>query len=59
MEKIKSSLSNMILVLVGVALIVGAILAYVNHITEGPIRTKAEQTLAEGIKKVMAHLIYQ
>ena len=53
MEKIKSSLSNMILVLVGVALIVGAILAYVNHITEEPIRAKAEQTLAEGIKKVM------
>lgn len=53
MKKLESSLRNMVLVLVGVALVVGAILASVNHITEGPIAKKAEQTLAAGIKSVM------
>ena len=53
MQKLESSLKNMVLVLVGVALIVGAILAYVNHITSGPIAQKAEQSLAAGIKSVM------
>lgn len=43
----------MVLVLVGVALVVGAVLAGVNHLTEGPIAKKAEQTLATGIKSVM------
>ena len=43
----------MVLVLVGVALIVGAVLAGVNHITSGPIAQKAEQSLAAGIKSVM------
>ena len=43
----------MVLVLVGVALVVGAVLAYVNHITSGPIAQKAEQSLAAGIKSVM------
>lgn len=43
----------MALVLVGVALITGAILAYVNKITEEPIRLQAEKTLADGIKTVM------
>lgn len=43
----------MVIVLVGVALVMGAVLAYVNHITEGPIATKAEKTLAAGIKSVM------
>ena len=37
MKKLESSLLNMVLVLVGVALIMGGILAGVNHITEGPI----------------------
>ena len=53
MQKLESSLKNMVLVLVGVALVVGAILAYVNHITTGPIAQKAEQSLAAGIKSVM------
>ena len=53
MEKLKSSLKNMVLVLVGVALIVGAVLAYVNQLTEGPIKAKAEQALQAGIKTVM------
>lgn len=43
----------MTLVLVGVAVVVGFILAYVNHITEGPIADKAKVTLAQGIKDVM------
>ena len=43
----------MVIVLVGVALITGAILAYVNNITTGPIQEQAEKTLTDGIKKVM------
>lgn len=53
MKKLESSISNMIIVLVGVALITGAILAYVNNITTGPIQEQAEKTLTDGIKKVM------
>lgn len=53
MEKLKSSLTNMVLVLVGVSLAIGAILAYVNHVTEDPISQKAQQALAQGIKNVM------
>ncbi len=53
MEKLKSSLTNMVLVLVGVSLAIGAILAYVNHVTEGPISQKAQLALAQGIKNVM------
>ena len=46
MQKLESSLKNMVLVLVGVALIVGAVLAYINHLTSGPIAEKAAQSLA-------------
>ncbi len=53
MKKLESSITNMVLVLVGVALITGGILAYVNHITEAPIKLQAEKTLADGIKVVM------
>ena len=53
MQKLESSLKNMVAVLVGVALVTGAILAYVNHLTAGPIAQKAQQTLAAGIKSVM------
>lgn len=53
MEKLKPTLKNMTLVLVGVAVVVGFILAYVNHVTEGPIAEKAKATLAQGIKDVM------
>lgn len=53
MKKLESSLLNMVLVLVGVALIMGGILAGVNHITEGPISEQAELMLANGIKEVM------
>ncbi len=53
MAKMKSSLTNMILVLVSFALIIAALLAFVNHITEGPIAVKSEKILADGIKTVM------
>lgn len=53
MEKLKSSLPNMVGVLVGFSVIIGGLLAYVNHITENPIKHKQEQTLAAGIKTVM------
>ena len=43
----------MVLVLTGVAVIMGAILAWVNSVTSGPIAEQKEKTLAEGIKTVM------
>ena len=53
MKNLESSLTNMVLVLTGVAVIMGGILAYVNHLTEGPIAAQKEKTLADGIKTVM------
>lgn len=53
MKKLESTITNMVLVLVGVALITGSILAYVNHVTEGPVKAQAEKALADGIKTVM------
>ena len=45
---------NMVLVLTLVAVIMGGILAFVNHLTEGPIAEQKEKALADGIKAVMA-----
>lgn len=53
MKKLESSITNMVLVLVGFAVVTGAILAYVNNITEEPIRVQAEKTLSDGIRAVM------
>ncbi len=53
MKKLESSITNMVVVLVGVALVTGAILAYVNNVTAEPIKAQAEKTLTDGIKKVM------
>ena len=53
MKKLESTLVNMVGVLVCVALVMGAILAFVNHITEGPISQQAEKALSDGIKAVM------
>ena len=53
MKKLESSLTNMLLVLTGVAVVMGGILAYVNHLTEGPIAEQKEKALADGIKAVM------
>ena len=43
----------MVLVLTSVAVIMGGILAYVNHLTEGPISDQKAKALADGIKSVM------
>ena len=43
----------MVLVLTGVAVVMGGILAFVNHLTEGPINEQKEKALADGIKAVM------
>jgi electron transport complex protein RnfG len=53
MKKLESSLLNMVLVLTGVAVVMGGILAYVNHLTEGPISQQKAKALADGIKSVM------
>ena len=53
MKKLESSLTNMALVLTGVAVIMGGILAFVNHLTEGPINEQKTKALADGIKTVM------
>ena len=53
MKKLESTITNMVVVLVGVALITGSILAYVNNVTEEPIRLQAKKTLADGLKAVM------
>ena len=53
MKKLESSLFNMVLVLTSVAVVMGAILALVNHLTEGPIAEQKEKALADGIKTVM------
>ena len=37
MKKLESSLLNMTLVLTAVAVVVGGLLAFVNHMTSGPI----------------------
>jgi electron transport complex protein RnfG len=53
MKKLESTLTNMVLVLTGVAIVMGGILAYVNHLTEGPIADQKAKALADGIKTVM------
>lgn len=53
MKKLESSLLNMAVVLTGVAVVMGGILAYVNHLTEGPINEQKTKALADGIKTVM------
>lgn len=53
MDKIKSNLQNMVLVLTGSALICGGLLAYINNLTKPTIDTQAEKTLNEGIAAVL------
>ena len=53
MKKLESTLLNMVLVLTSVAVIMGGILAFVNHLTEGPITEQKAKALADGIKSVM------
>lgn len=53
MKKLESSLTNMVVVLVAVAVITGGLLAWVNDFTSGPIKVQKELALSEGIKTVM------
>lgn len=53
MEKMKSNLQNMVLVLVGVAFCCGLLLSIFNKVTAGPVAEQAEKKLADGIKSVM------
>lgn len=53
MEKLKSTITNMVLVLTGVAIITGFVLAFVNDITKEPIAMQKKKTLEDGIKTVM------
>ncbi|MDY3848567.1 MAG: RnfABCDGE type electron transport complex subunit G [Prevotella sp.] len=53
MKKLESTLTNMVMVLVAVAVITSALLAWINHATEEPIRKQNEMALANGIMEVM------
>ena len=53
MKKLESSLMNMVLVLTGVAIVMGAILAWVNSVTAAPIAAQKEKALSDGIKSVL------
>ena len=53
MKKLESSLANMVLVLTGVTVIMGAILAWMNSVTTDPIAQQKKKALDDGIKAVM------
>ena len=53
MKKLESTWYNMVVVLTLIAVCAGAALAYVNHLTEGPIREIAEANEAAAIKAVL------
>ena len=53
MKKLESSLTNMVLVLTGVTVIMGAILAWMNSVTTDPIAQQKKKALDDGIKAVM------
>lgn len=55
MKKIESTLTNMIIVLVGLSLVTGFLLAIVNHITEDAKAIQKTKTLAAGIRTVMGN----
>jgi len=53
MKKLESSLTNMVVSLMSFAIVIGALLAWVNHVTEAPIRLQEKKVLSDGIKSVM------
>ncbi len=53
MKKLESSLCNMAVVLTAFSVVVGGILAAVNHMTSEPIAQQKEKQLADGIRSVM------
>lgn len=55
MKKLESSLLNMTVVLTGVTVIMGGILAAVNNMTSEPIAQQKEKALNDGIKSVMGN----
>ena len=54
MEKLKSSILNMVIVLTVVSLVAALVLALVNEVTTGPIRQQAINEINNGIKDVMS-----
>lgn len=53
MKKLESSLLNMAVVLTVISVIAGGLLAYVNGVTEEPIKEIKAKALADGIKAVL------
>ncbi|MBO7260467.1 MAG: RnfABCDGE type electron transport complex subunit G [Bacteroidaceae bacterium] len=53
MKKLKSNITNMVLVLSLISVVAAALLALVNQITSGPIEKINAETLANGIKQVI------
>lgn len=53
MQKLKSSITNMVLVLVGVAVIMGAVLAFVNKVTAPAIKAINEKNTQDAIAAVL------
>lgn len=53
MEKLKSSLTNMLVVLTVIAIVAAGVLAYVNSVTAPQIEKINKENLAAGIKAVM------
>lgn len=53
MKKLESSITNMVVVLVAVAVVTGGLLAWVNDVTTAPIAEQNVKSLADGIKAVM------
>lgn len=53
MEKLKSSLTNMVIVLTVIAIVAGAVLALINSVTAPQIEKINAENLAAGIKTVM------
>ena len=54
MEKLKSSILNMVIVLTVVSLVAALVLALVNEVTTEPIRQQAINEINNGIKDVMS-----
>ncbi len=54
MEKLKSNFQNMVVVLTGVALVCGFLLAYANQLTKPAIDAQAAQATADAVKAVLA-----
>ena len=54
MKKLESSLVNLVVVLTAVAVVMGGVLAFVNHMTSDPIAEQKRLALENGIRNVLA-----